>query len=394
MGVPDPGPPPRPRSVPPAVLEPSAEAELIEAVEALHRGARRLGLPPQALTIGDAADAIRLTPQQETVVAAMDRKLAGMEAASHGPYPVPLDRVKPPTDADAWLVDGLIRPGKTVMLSGPPGSAKSWVTRQLALLAAAGRAAFLERYGLAKPMKVLVVDEDNGPDEEWRREQALLAALDLTRDDVANVHRTSLEGCLLDKDAWQHWLAGLIDLEGYDLVVLDPISEMHTGKELREDPSFRAMLSFLKRLKVDFPRTSTVVVHHTRKPAQGNGHARSVDDVRGQWGQTPDVVALMYGMAEHRSTWEVHKRVPHSKLLLEQLESGLLHVVADETTQRNKAIENDDAVLEAIRDGFTTHTDISRMAGMPKGTVTGVLNRLLGAGLIAKDGRQYREVAD
>ena len=375
---------------------------LTHALEELHAAARTLNLPPMRVEWAeDDPDLSELPdPDRRALQEHISSFLADYEGLRAGPIATPLNEIQPPETPDAFLVGNLIRPGTTFMLAGPPGAAKSWASRQLALAAAGGRQMFLERYPIPRPLKVLVIDEDNGPDEEWRREQTLLTFLELTRDQVANVRRVSLENVQLDEERWQLWLRGQIRLHEFDLVILDPISEMYGGKELREDPSFRSMLAFLKRLKVDFPQMATVVVHHTRKLAAADrSNQRGLEDVRGQWGQTPDVVAMLSPMAERRSTWEVHKRVPHSKLLLEQIEEGqpgegAIRLLADEALQRSKALQNDDAVIDALRGGFETPTDISQAIGMPKTTVSGVLKRLLVAGVVEKRGRAYSVVED
>lgn len=396
--MPEQGPVPRPRSRPKPVPVPVAapqtalsefsdiERNMLRAVEDIHLYARKLGMPPQALTLADRNGArSSIDPEAITVVERTDAYLADMEAGSLGPLPVRLDRVLPPADPDAFLVRGFIRPGTTVMMTGPPGSSKSWAARQLALCAGAGLHHYLERYEVARPMNVLVIDEDNGPDEEWRREETLLRHLELTRSTVAKVQRTSLAGVQLDQPPWQHWLRGQIISQELDLVVLDPISEMHGGKELREDPAFRSLLAFLKRLKVDFPRLATLLVHHTRKaPASERSAPRSVDDVRGQWGQTPDVVALMWRLPERRVSWELHKRVPHSKLILEATEGGPLKVLADETTSRSKAQATDDRVLAAIEAGAEIADAIVVASGVSRATVFRSIKRLQTARLITK----------
>ena len=101
---------------------------------------------------------------------------------------------------------------------------------------------FLDHYAIARPMNVLVVDEDNGPDEEWRRDETLLEHLGLNG--ARNVRRAAriAGGRSPRQNRWQRWLRGQVRLHDLDLVILDPVSEMHGGKELREDVAFRGML--------------------------------------------------------------------------------------------------------------------------------------------------------
>lgn len=372
---------------------------MTRAFEELHSVARELGLPPMRVDWQDPEPDFETTDETRAAMRSTESLLADYEGLRAGPIPWTLDTVPAPEKPDEWLIEGLVRPGTTVMIAGRYGAAKSWISRQLALTAGAGLGLFLDRYAIARPLRVLVVDEDNGPDEEWRREETLLAHLDLDRSRVSTVRRISLAGVLLDAEPWQRWLRGMIRLHELDLVVLDPISEMHGGKELREDPGFRSLLAFLKRLKVDFPRTATVLVHHTRKPAASDRTAeRSLDDVRGQWGQTPDVIALVSPMAAElssaggtgqRSAFEVHKRAPHSRLTLAQVPKGEtgeggLTTVADETTGMSKRAESDTRVLSAIDAGAATSHEIELATGMSHGGVYKILARLHKAGIITK----------
>lgn len=362
---------------------------LTNALEDLRIAAGNLRLPEMeirwAAPDGELDETVDPEIQQRRKY--VDALFSDYEGARLGPVTWPLDQVAPPDKPDEWLIEGLIRPGTTVMFAGRYGAAKSWLSRQLALAAGAGMKLFLDRYPIRRPLNVLVVDEDNGPDEEWRREESLLAHLELERGDVGRVRRVSLEGVQLSEERWQRWLRGQIRTWEIDLVILDPISEMHGGKELREDPDFRSLLAFLKRLKVDFPRTATLLVHHTRKRGQTDPKERDLDDVRGQWGQTPDVIALVSPMAEQRAVFSVHKRVPHSRLMLAQVPRGEtgeggLRMVADEESTKTTAQVTDGRVLGAIQAGARTVEEIRIGTGLSKQGVYKVIKRLSAAGLV------------
>lgn len=378
--------PRRSSSATPRATVPEPLLELTHALEDLHAAAKTLGLPAMRVDWEDGPPG-----EEEASPELLERRryieamFADYEGIRLGPPAWPINQLQPPENPDEYLLEGLIRPGTTIMLSGPPGAAKSWASRQLGLSAAGGLPTFLDRYPITRKLNVLVVDEDNGPDEEWRREERLLPHLELRREDLGNYRRASLEGVQLDKESWQRWLRGQIRTWDLDLVILDPISEFHGGKELREDPEFRSLLAFLKRLKVDFPRLATVLVHHTRKlSASDRTSSRGLEDVRGQWGQTPDVVVLLSPLGERRSKWETHKRVPHSSLLLEQSESGALSKVADETTGQTRRQTTDGRVLGAIRAGATTGEEIRIGTGLSKQGVYKALRRLSDAGLVSR----------
>lgn len=400
--MPSPEPPPvaRPRRQAPVIEPldnivplPDPGRAVVEAIEEVRIAARRANLPPITFGWQEEPDAEQRArdPELHARVERLLRKMTDIEVMGHGPQPTPLNLLTPPEHPDAFLVEGFIRPGTTVMLAGPPGAAKSWASRQLALTAGAGLRTFLGRYELPRRLRVLVIDEDNGPDEEWRRDELLLAHLGLHRSDVNTVHRISLAGVQLDQERWQSWLRGVIEQLELDIIVLDPISEMHGGKELREDPGFRSLLRFLKVLKVDFPRMATVIVHHTRKRDKTQAAGTStVDDVRGQWGQTPDVIATILPLGEQRASWELHKRVPHSKLIIEQQPSGGLEMVADETTAARKQQSTDDRVLAALGAGATRADQVQTATRLGKTAVYDALKRMTASGLVIRHGTDYQ----
>lgn len=400
---PDPSPPVRPRprkqAAEPIPISPISrngqngrhdpQRDLTHALEDLHIAAKAMHLPPMRVEWAEEDPELDQTdPEAKAHRAWVETFLSDMEGARVGPPTWPLAEITPPLRPNDFLVENLVRPGTTVMLAGPPGAAKSWASRQLAMTCAAGLPSFLDRYAVGKPLNVLVVDEDNGPDEEWRREESLMAHLDLRREQLTTVRRVSLEGVQLEHESWQRWLRGQIRAHELDLVILDPISEMYGGKELREDPAFRKVLSFLKRLKVDFPRLATIVVHHTRKrdPKAAAGTS-TLEDVRGQWGQTPDVVAMLVPLADRRSKLEVHKRVPHSSLILQQVPQGeagegALRMVADETMAPTQRMQTDARVLGAIDAGAETAEEVKLATELPTSTIYKAIKRLSEAGII------------
>ena len=75
-----------------------------------------------------------------------------------------------PPDVDAWYIVGLIRPGKLVYLASGEGVGKSYVRKEAELRLAAGHGVLIGHYPIAGPVRVGTIDEENGPDEEWRRE--------------------------------------------------------------------------------------------------------------------------------------------------------------------------------------------------------------------------------
>jgi hypothetical protein len=195
--------------------------------------------------------------------------------------------------------------------------------------------------------------------------------------------RISLAGVQLDQEKWQRWLVALIEELDLDVLILDPISEMHGGEELRRDPQFKQLLAFLKRLKVEHPMLAVLPVHHVRKsPAGERSGPRALRDVRGQWGQTPDVVAILSPLGEQRVRWELHKRVPRSSLILEQRD-GIFACVAEEGQRK---ATSDDRVLGAVEAGARSMEEVVLATEIPERTAWNAVKRLRRAGLLKPRG--------
>jgi AAA domain-containing protein len=319
---------------------------------------------------------------------------AGPEAtprpgAADRPEPERLDVMTKPERADEWgVAEGFLRPNVLAVAAASPGGAKSWVRAELAMRAATGRGALFDRYAIAHTATVLVVDEDNGDAEEWRRDEAMLAHLGLERRDLSRVYRLSLAGVLLDDPTWQRYLEERIDALGVTLLVLDPISMMHRGKELREElmPVVRYLRALLRR----FPALTILAVHHLKKPIAGGNGERGVDDVRGGvWGQVADVIAVMSPLGDRRVKWQLLKRVPSSTLILEQTEAGPLVFVADGAGRARQAT-NDDRVLAAVDAGATAVEEVVVATGMKERTAWDAVRRLRKAGILERQGELRR----
>jgi hypothetical protein len=107
-------------------------------------------------------------------------------------------------------------------------------------------------------------------------------------------------------------------------------------------------------------------------------------------GQTPDVVVLITPLGERRLRWEVHKRVPYSALILEQLDSGAVVKVADETTAARRQASTDDRVLAAIDAGAESAEQVHLGTGIPERTVWAAVKRLRHAQILTPKGSLER----
>ena len=286
-----------------------------------------------------------------------------------------------PADVDDWLVDGLLRPKALGILASAEGIGKSYARLELALRLATGTGALFGHYGIRRAARVVLVDEENGPAEEYRRECETLAALGLDRAELSNYFRTSYAGMNLGKPERQEWLRAELDKLGPDLVILDTGGAM-VGDEWGEP--LKEAIRFLRSL----PCAVLVCCHLTKPPRdnhRGSQHGTALADVMGQWTRSADVVAVMADLGAGRARWTVRKRVPPSSLVLAQ-RGGLWDVVA--VADDHEAASLDDRVLRAIAAGATTADELRIALGtadrpLPKRSLYNALGRLRADGLVA-----------
>jgi hypothetical protein len=102
------------------------------------------------------------------------------------------------------------------------------------------------------------------------------------------------------------------------------------------------------------------------------------------------VVILVSPLGERRLRWEVHKRVPYSALVLEQLDSGAVVKVADETSSSRRQASTDDRVLPAIDAGAESAEQVNIGTGIPERTVWAAVKRLRRARILTPKGTLER----
>jgi hypothetical protein len=308
-----------------------------------------------------------------------------------GPVPLFVDEPSPfecvadatePADLDDWLVDGLLRPGALGILASAEGIGKSYARLELAIRLATGTGSLFGHYRIGRPARVVLVDEENGPSEEYRREAETLAALGLERSALTGYFRTCYAGMNLTKPGRQEWLRAELQRLEPDLVILDTGGAM-VGDEWGEP--LKAAIRFLRSL----PCAVLVCVHLTKPPRdnhRGGQHGTALADVMGQWTRSADVVAVMADLGAGRARWTVRKRVPASSLVLAQ-RGGLWDVVA--IAEDHEAASTDTRVLRAIAAGATAADELRIALGtadrpLPKRTLYDALARLRRDGFLAE----------
>lgn len=183
-----------------------------------------------------------------------------------------------------WVVPGYAMRGAVTIVAGMGSAGKSSLMVGWAVAAALGEA--LGRFAPPGPMKVLTYNVEDDADEQRRRLSAALRPFGrFPRDLVGKVIRCgpSGVGTLIDRDAmgqitltaaWEG-LRALLTQHRPDIVILDPLVELHTAEE-NDNTALRLVIAYLREMAQEF-RCALILVHHTRKGAT----AGDMDSIRG-----------------------------------------------------------------------------------------------------------------
>lgn len=181
-------------------------------------------------------------------------------------------------DGARWLVSGLITRNGTAIIGGEPKTTKTWAAIEIALAVATGTRAYGEFY--AEPGTVdHVLLEDTGP-QARNRLRALLAGSDRTLQ--AGRYFIQSRGAFIDitRDEDLAWIVASCRRHGpTDLLILDPLRDIHSGEEDKSD----SMRDVMRRLRVlgELLGCTVLVVHHTAKAGESTAKRRPGQRLRG-----------------------------------------------------------------------------------------------------------------
>jgi hypothetical protein len=369
--------------VTPSSVQASQYARLVAAAARRRRIAEASARIVEAARGGAGEDELgRCIAALETIVATT--------ATAASPELVRVADVLPSETHDVWQVEGLLRPGSLAVLASAEGIGKSYARLELAVRLATGTGAVFGHYGIPAAGDVVLIDEENGPDEETRREAIVLDSLGLSRADLGDHYRrVSFAGMALTRPDRQRWLRGLLEPIRPDLVILDTATAMvgdEWGAELKE------AVRYLRGLIRDLGCSVLVTVHLTKPPRDhgsaggSNRHGFALSDVMGQWTRSADVVAIMADLGAGRARWTVRKRVPPSQLILAQ-RGGLWEAVAVAEDHATASI--DDRMIRAIAAGATSADEVRTALGtgskpLAQRTFYDALGRLRRDGFVAE----------
>ena len=185
-----------------------------------------------------------------------------------------------------WLAPGYLMRGAVSVLSGQGAGGKSSITVAWTISAASGEA--LGTFQPVQPLKVVNYNTEDDQEEQQRRYSAALMATQKRPGAVMpNIIRCGPEqiGTLFERNmdtgritptAAMEELEALCVESGADLLVCDPLAELHNAEE-NDNTAMRAVIaafrSLAKRLHI-----AVLILHHDRK---GNSAPGDMDRVRG-----------------------------------------------------------------------------------------------------------------
>jgi len=160
---------------------------------------------------------------------------------------------------DPFLVEGLIPSRSITVISGKPGSYKSWIMLHLAKCFASGKPMF----GKFKTKRggVLLIDGETGIDEIQKRVKLMKFHRKMPIDVF------SLKGIKVDNPMDLNGILGLVKTKGIELVIIDPFGTIHSKIENSAEEMQKVIEAFQK---IILAGATVVFVHHHRKEIEGD----------------------------------------------------------------------------------------------------------------------------
>lgn len=183
------------------------------------------------------------------------------------------------------LIDGVLREGHKLLISGPSKAGKSFLLLQLVTAIAEGRdwLGWQCRQG-----KVLYVNLELDRVSCLHRLKNLYAARGWNPDNIANIDLWNLRGKAVPMDALAPKLIRRALKKRYTAVVIDPIYKVITGDENAADK----MAHFCNQFDRVCAELGSAVIycHHHSKGAQGGKSARDRSSGSGVFARDPDAI--------------------------------------------------------------------------------------------------------
>jgi hypothetical protein len=303
-----------------------------------------------------------------------------------------------PTRDNEWLVRNLIRPGAVCLLAAQEAVGKSFIRLEIAARGAIGGGALFgyPAFAIERQFRTVLLDEENGEDEEADREDMTISALGTDRSAVGDRYaRYSFSGVDLVSPEGRARIEAAVAIDRPDLLILDTATGM-VGEEW--GAPLKEALQWLRHLAVNQGVAILLIVHLVKPQRDRSGKRqttnRSLSDVMGQWARPVDMAMVVSGASgEDRVHFDVYKRVPKANLVLARA-AGIWTVVASSAAPRivlPKGVgKTGEAILKAIDDGLDGIDETT--IGVSHSGFHGSLKALRESGLVGS-GQPYRLTA-
>lgn len=275
-------------------------------------------------------------------------------SALHGLiYPT---QAAPSPAAGEWLIEGLLKPKGLFVLAGEEGLGKSWVRVEMAIRLATGHGALFEAYPIKGKHPVLLLDEENGEDIEFEREEFVLDALGLTRQDLGwNYARMSFGGTDLTTTEGRQAFEARIASAVPKVVIVDTggdaVNAAEWGEKFLGVMRYARNVSEAKGIVIGFVVHLTKPDENSKEKAAREKGGRSLTSVMGHWGRKADSVWLMSPAEGDKVHFHVRKRWGESHHILERANDLWKSVKAVMATRTSKTTTRNMGVLGALKHG-------------------------------------------
>jgi len=226
------------------------------------------------------AETLKATPQEaaDALMASLGCHLESYTAA---------DRSQLPTLAPE-LIDGILRQGHTMILSGPTKSGKSMLAIELALAVSEG-GKWLDHRCARFPVLYVNCEVDSRSFDA--RVYATRSAMGMTGAPTGDLHILSTRGTGMTLSGLRDPIITMCKAYGIGLVILDPIYMLLEGDE-NSNSDTRGMAHDVEAI-AELGHTSVCMIHHF---AKGNASMRSAMDRAvgaGVFTRSPDAILTM-----------------------------------------------------------------------------------------------------
>jgi len=244
-------------------------------------------------------------------------------------FPFPIVGEKIPRRA--WIVPGLLLRKNVSILVAPPGSGKSLLTLQMAVMNALGQP--WGGWRPRAPCKTLVINAEDDTDEMRRRLYAACMEMEVTADNLRErvaiaqnpedivIARANSRTKTVDKTAMVDKLVQTVLDNQFDVLVVDPFAETFEGDE--NSNSELKWAAVLWREIARRTNAAVMLVHHTRK---FNAEAGDMDSARGGGALVgvARIVSTLFQMTEEEAvTFDVPLEERHQYLRFDDAKANL-----------------------------------------------------------------------